>query len=58
MLDRDFVDVLCQSVKDNWRELAFSDYDGESYTYAEVAHWIAKMQLLFERNGLKQGDTL
>ena len=58
MLTRNFVEVLTQSVRDNWDQKAFSDYEGDTYTYGEVAKLIAGIQLVFERNGLKKGDKV
>jgi long-chain acyl-CoA synthetase len=38
--------------------LALSNYQGVTYTYCDVARKIAKLHLLFERSGLKQGDKI
>lgn len=58
MLERNFLDVLSQSVRDNWGQKAFSDYQGETYTYEEVAGYVARLHLVFERNGLQKGDKV
>ena len=58
MLDRNFTEVLAQSVRDNWNQKAFSDYQGETYTYAEVAAYITRLHIVFERNGLQKGDKV
>ena len=58
MTERNFVDVLAQSVRDNWNKNAFSDYEGDTFTYEEVAQWIKRFHILFERNGLKKGDKV
>jgi long-chain acyl-CoA synthetase len=58
MADRNFVDVLTQSVISNWKKKAFSDYEGDTFTYEEVAQWICRLHILFERNGLKKGDKV
>jgi len=58
MSQENFVDILVNSIRDNWEKNAFSDYEGDSYTYGEVAHLIAKFHLLFERNGIKKGDKI
>ncbi len=58
MADRNFVDVLAQSVRNNWNNKAFSDYEGDTFTYEEVAQWISRLHIIFERNGLKKGDKV
>jgi len=58
MLDRNFIDVLSQSVRDNWNQKAFSDYQGDTYTYQEVAEWITRLHTIFEQNGLQKGDKI
>ena len=58
MAARNFVEILAQSIRDNWDKEAFSDYEGDTYTYEEVAGWIARFHIIFERNGLKKGDKV
>ena len=49
MAERNFVDVLAQGVRNNWDKNAFSDYEGDTFTYEEVAQWVARFHILFER---------
>lgn len=58
MLERNFLDVLSQSVRDNWNQKAFSDYQGDTYTYQETAEWITRLHIVFEQNGLQKGDKV
>lgn len=46
------------SVKDNWEELALTDFNGVSYQYRDIARKIAKLHILFEESGIKQSDKI
>jgi long-chain acyl-CoA synthetase len=58
MINENLVLYFEQSIKQNWEKPALSDYNGFSYTYGDVAIQIAKIHLLFERNGIRKGDKI
>jgi long-chain acyl-CoA synthetase len=58
MLTENFVRYLENSIRKNWNIVALSDYKGESFTYAEVAHHILRFHLLFEQAGIQKSDKI
>ena len=52
------ISYIAESIKNNWEELALTDFDGMSIQYKAVARKIAKLHLLFEGAGLKSGDKI
>lgn len=58
MLTEQFTDYLENSIKKNWNIQAFSDYNGESFSYAEVGLEILKFHVLFESLQIKKGDKI
>ena len=58
MIKENLVNYFESSFKDNWQNPALSDYKGEGLTYGEVAQKIARLHILFERNGIKRGDKI
>jgi long-chain acyl-CoA synthetase len=58
MAKNEFTEMLLVGLTCNWDKDAFSDYEGETYKFSEVAEWIARWHIIFERNGLKKGDKV
>jgi long-chain acyl-CoA synthetase len=58
MLKERFVDYIVSSIKKNWNITALSDYKGEKLTYSDVARYILKFHLMFDRLGIKKGDKI
>lgn len=52
------IEILESSERRNWQSIAFSDYKGKSYTYAEVAEYVEKLHIIFKAAGLKSGDKV
>ena len=48
-------EVLEQSIRQNWELPSLSNYEGENYTYAEVANRVARYHLAWQHAGLKPG---
>ncbi|MFA5646976.1 MAG: AMP-binding protein [Bacteroidales bacterium] len=46
------------SIRKNWEYLALSDYNGDSYTYADVACAVKRLHVFFENLGIKEGDKI
>lgn len=47
-----------KSFRDNWNRAALSNYQGETYTYADLAREIRILHLVFEECGLQKGDKV
>ena len=47
-----------KAFRDNWDCLALSNYKGNTIFYRDLAERIAKIHILFEHCGLKQGDKV
>lgn len=58
MIKENLVLYFEQSTKQNWEKPALSDYKGTTLSYGDVAVQIAKIHLLFERNGIRKGDKI
>jgi long-chain acyl-CoA synthetase len=58
MIKENFVEFLGSSIKANWDIEALGDYQGDSYTYKEVAERIVRIQIGFELAGIKKGDKI
>lgn len=42
----------------NWNRPALCDYEGDTFTYADLAQQIARFHTLFESMGIKKGDRI
>ena len=58
MIKERIIDYIKDSIKQNWDIEALSDYKGKGYKYSEIAGTIARMHLLFEKAGIKEGDKI
>ncbi|MEN8156482.1 MAG: AMP-binding protein [Bacteroidota bacterium] len=58
MIQQNFIKLYEKSFSENWEFNALSDYQGEPYTYGEVAARVAKLHLLYEGLGIKKGDKV
>lgn len=58
MINENLVLYFEQSIKQHWDKPALSDYNGDLHSYGDVAQQIAKIHLLFERNGIRKGDKI
>ncbi|MBO7337803.1 MAG: AMP-binding protein [Paludibacteraceae bacterium] len=56
--EKTFNAVLENSIKTNWDRDALTDYQGATLQYKDVARKIAKLHILFETTGIKQGDKI
>ncbi|MDE6269241.1 MAG: AMP-binding protein, partial [Muribaculaceae bacterium] len=46
------------AIRNNWEELALTDFHGVSFQYRDVARKIAKLHILFEHTGITMGDKV
>ena len=58
MIKENFIQFIESSIKNNWDTSAFSDYNGDSYTYSDVAIRIARIHLAFKQGGIERGDKV
>ncbi len=58
MLSEKFTDYLNQSIKKNWNRNALANYNGESFTYEEVAGYILAIHKLYKGCGIAKGDKV
>ena len=58
MLQENFVDTIAASLNKHWDVPCFSDLDGETITYGELAHRIFKIHYIIAEAGLKKGDRI
>jgi len=58
MLKENFVNYLEQGILNNWDFKALSDYNGETFTYAEIAGHVTYLHQLFQKTGIKKGDKI
>lgn len=53
-----FLDLLQQTIRENWNDPALSDYRGETLTFGDMAREISRMHILFEEAGIVAGDKI
>lgn len=58
MLKENFTRYILQSIEENWEKQALADYEGESFTFCEVASRISRFHDFFRRYGLQEGDKV
>lgn len=49
---------IADAIRDNWENLALTDFDGSSFQFRDVARKIAKLHILFDHIGIKSGDKI
>ncbi|MDD2195844.1 MAG: AMP-binding protein [Bacteroidales bacterium] len=57
-MEKSFVRLIEESVKQNWDLPAFSDYKGATFHYHDLARKIEKIHIIFQKTGIKQGDKI
>ena len=58
MIQENLIKFYERSFSENWDLPALSDYNGVTYSYAEVARLVARMHLLYEGLEIKKGDKI
>jgi long-chain acyl-CoA synthetase len=51
-------DFFTNSFKTNWELPVFSDYEGDTFYYKDVAQSIKVLSVVFEKVGIRQGDKI
>ena len=57
-MDKSFIRLIEESVKQNWDLPAFSDYKGATIYYYDLARKIEKIHIIFEKTGIENGDKI
>lgn len=57
-MEKRFLGLIERSIKEHWDLPAFSDYNGITYHYGDVARQIAKLHLLLHEAGVRPGDKV
>lgn len=57
-MDNRFLALIEKSVKEYWDLPAFSDYEGHTFHYKDVARRIEKYHIILEHAGVKKGDKV
>jgi len=55
---KSFNALVESSIKDNWHRYALTDYRGQTLFFHDVARKIAKIHIIFEKDGIKPGDKI
>ncbi|NVO08533.1 MAG: AMP-binding protein [Bacteroidales bacterium] len=57
-MDKSFILLIEKSVKQNWDQPAFTDYQGSTLKYSDVAKKVEKIHIIFEKTGIQKGDKI
>jgi long-chain acyl-CoA synthetase len=58
MLERNFVQTIASGIRDNWFQNAYSDYQGDTYLYKDVAEKIIRFHMIFEKHQIGIGSKV
>ncbi len=58
MLERNFVQAVATGIRDNWFQNAYSDYQGDTYLYKDVAEKIMKFHMVFSKHKIGIGSKV
>jgi len=50
--------LYTESFHANWNELAFTDYQGNDFSYSDVAKLIKALHLFYQLTGVQRGDRI
>ena len=57
-MERSIIKYIETSIRENWEELALTDFNGVSFQYRTIARKIAKLHIVYETVGLQKGDKI
>jgi long-chain acyl-CoA synthetase len=58
MIKENFTGYLLDSIVENWEKSALTDYQGESFSYAEIASLIKRFHAFYRLMGIAEGDKV
>ena len=50
--------LIEHSIKEHWHLPSLTDYERAEHNYKDVARWIEKLHILFEKSGIQPGDKV
>lgn len=57
-MEQSIIKYIEQAIRENWEELALTDFNGVSFQYRTIARKIAKLHIAYETAGIKKGDKI
>lgn len=57
-MENRFLYLIEKSIKDHWDMPVFSDYEGKTFLYKDMAEEIEKLHILFRETGIQEGDKV
>jgi len=58
MAEHSLAKLYTRAFTEHWDELAFTDYEGDDFTYKEVAKSIKSLHLFYQIMGIRRGDKI
>lgn len=58
MITRNFTETVAAGIRDNWEKNAYSDYQGDTYLYKDVAEKVIRFGMIFEKHGIGIGSKV
>lgn len=58
MIQERYIEMLETAIIKSWHLPALTNYGGETYSYAQLAHKIIWLHYIFKQSGLKKGDKI
>ena len=58
MAERNFVQTVASGIRDNWSKEAYSDYQGDTYLYKDVAEKVVKFHMIFANHKIGIGSKI
>ena len=53
-METSFLKLIEYSIKEHWNLPSLTDYEGAEHHYKDVARWIEKLHILFEKSGIRR----
>ena len=57
-MENSFIELVEESIRNNWELNALTDFKGTTLRYKDVARKIAKMHIMLEEGGIRPGDKI
>ena len=57
-MENRFLDLIEKTIKEHWDMPVFSDYEGDTFLYKDMAKEIEKLHIIFRESGIQKGDKI
>jgi len=57
-MEQRFLALIEKSIKNHWNAPVFSDYEGDTFLYGDMAKEIEKLHIIFRESGIEKGDRI